>query len=231
MTLAKDLGRLLGAGVLLLLVMLGMGKLLVGVLLDGPVGRLDDRIELDLAQARTASRNALSQAGSSLADPMTVQVALVVLVVLIALLTRCVRPPLFVALAVGLESAIYFLVSTWIPRDRPRVPRLGTADPIASFPSGHAAASLCLYGALAVLAWRLTTNRPLHVFLTAVAVTVPLVVGFCRMYRGFHHLTDVLAGLFLGGVWLWLCTRYLLDGGADRRAKRTHQQPTEPVTA
>lgn len=85
MTLAKDLGRLLGAGVLLLLVMLGMGKLLVGVLLDGPVGRLDDRIELDLAQARTASRNALSQAGSSLADPMTVQV---VLVVLIALLTR-----------------------------------------------------------------------------------------------------------------------------------------------
>jgi hypothetical protein len=88
LTLAKDLGRLLGAGVLLLLVMLGMGKLLVGVLLDGPVGRLDDRIELDLAQARTASRNALSQAGSSLADLMTVQVALVVLVVLIALLTR-----------------------------------------------------------------------------------------------------------------------------------------------
>ena len=67
--------------------------------------------------------------------------------------------------------------------------------------------------------------------MTAVAVMVPLVVGFCRMYRGFHHLTDVLAGFFLGGVWLWLCTRYLLDDGADRRAKRKHQQPAEPVTA
>ncbi len=231
MTLVKDLGRLLGAAVLLLLVMLGLGKLLVGVLLDGPVGRLDDRIEFDLAQARTASRNALSHTGSSLADPMTVQVALVVVVVLVALLIRRLRPPLFVALAVGLESAIYFLVSTWVPRNRPGVPRLGTADPIASFPSGHAAASLCLYGALAVLAWRLTTNRPLQVLLTAVAVTVPVIVGFCRMYRGFHHLTDVLAGLFLGGVWLWLCTRYVLDDHEDGRAKRRHEQPAEPVSA
>ena len=38
----------------------------------------------------------------------------------------------------------------------------------------------------------------------------PPLVGFCRMYRGFHHLTDVLAGLLLGGVWLWLTTRYVL---------------------
>ena len=67
--------------------------------------------------------------------------------------------------------------------------------------------------------------------LTAVAVTVPVIVGFCRMYRGFHHLTDVLAGLFLGGVWLWLCTRYVLDDHEDGRAKRRHEQPAEPVSA
>jgi membrane-associated phospholipid phosphatase len=152
----------------------------------------------------------LSAAGSSLADPRTVQVLLLVLIVGSALLTRRLRPPLFVALAVGLESAIYFLVSSWVPRDRPHVPRPGPADPIASFPSGHAAASVCLYGALAVLAWRLTKNRPLQVLLTGVAVVVPLVVGFCRMYRGYHHLTDVLAGLVLGGVWLSLCTRFVL---------------------
>lgn len=210
MNLLKDLGRLLAAGVLLLVILLGLGKLLVEVLLDGPVGRLDDRIASDLAHGRTGTGNALSQAGSALADPLTVQVLLVVCVVGVALLTRQLRPPLFVALAVGVESAIYFLVSTWVPRDRPHVPRPGPADPIASFPSGHAAASLCLYGALAVLAWRLTSNRPLQLVLTGAAVLVPLVVAFCRMYRGYHHLTDVLAGLLLGGVWLALCTRYVL---------------------
>ena len=210
MTLAKDLGKLLASGLLLLFVMLGLGTLLTSSLLDGPVGRLDDRIETELAQSRSGTGLSLSAAGSSLADPRTVQVLLLVFIVGIALLTRRLRPPLFVALAVGLESAIYFLVSSWVPRDRPHVPRPGPADPIASFPSGHAAASVCLYGALAVLAWRLTKNRPLQVLLTGVAVVVPLVVGFCRMYRGYHHLTDVLAGLVLGGVWLSLCTRYVL---------------------
>jgi undecaprenyl-diphosphatase len=210
MTLPKDLAKLLAAGALLLGVLLGLGKLLVEVLLDGPVGRFDDRIASDLADGRTRTGDSLSRAGSALADPLTVQVLLVVCIVGVALLTRRLRPPLFVALAVGVESAIYFLVSTWVPRDRPHVPRPGPADPIASFPSGHAAASLCLYGALAVLAWRLTSNRPLQLVLTGAAVVVPLVVAFCRMYRGYHHLTDVLAGLLLGGVWLALCTRYVL---------------------
>ncbi len=215
MTLTKDLARLLGFGVLLLGLMLGLGKLLTGLLLDGPVGRFDEQLERDLAQGRTSTGLSLSKAGSFLADPMTVQVLLVVCIVGVALLTRRLRPPLFVALAVGVESAIYFLVSTWVPRDRPHVPRPGPADPIASFPSGHAAASLCLYGALAVLAWRRTSNRPLQLVLTGVAVVVPLVVGFCRMYRGYHHLTDVVAGFLLGGVWLALCTRYVLNERVD----------------
>ena len=130
MTLAKDLGKLLASGLLLLFVMLGLGTLLTSSLLDGPVGRLDDRIETELAQSRSGTGLSLSAAGSSLADPRTVQVLLLVLIVGSALLTRRLRPP--------------------------------------------------------------------------------LVVGFCRMYRGYHHLTDVLAGLVLGGVWLSLCTRYVL---------------------
>ena len=87
---------------------------------------------------------------------------------------------------------------------------------MTSFPSSHSAAAVCLYGGLAVLAWRLTRNRPLQVGLTAVAVVFPLTVGFSRMYRGYHHLTDILAGLLLGGTWLWLCTRFLLADKGQR---------------
>jgi membrane-associated phospholipid phosphatase len=208
--------RLSGLGVLLLGVMLLLGLLLTHVLNGGPVAHFDDGIERALAAHRNATANALTAAGTQLAEPLNVEIALGVLVLAVAAVTRRVRPPLFLALAVGVESAIYFLTSTLVPRDRPHVPRLGIGDPVASYPSGHAAAALCLYGGLAVLAWRCTRSRPLQIGLTTVAVTVPPLVGFCRMYRGFHHLTDILAGLLLGGTWLWLTTRVLL---AEERSR------------
>ena len=202
--------KVLGSGVLLLGAMLLLGLLLTKVLLNGPVGRFDDRIERGLAAHRTGLGNALTNAGTQLAQPLNVEIALVLLVVLLALLTRRVRPPLYLATLVVGESAIYFVASTVIARKRPDVPRLGVGDPIASYPSGHAAVSICLYGGLAVLAWRCTRNRPLQVGLTALALLIPPLVGFCRMYRGFHHLTDILAGLVLGGIWLLVVTRLLL---------------------
>lgn len=185
---------------------------LLGLLLkhSGPVGRFDDDLERTLADHRTSVGTTLTGAGTALADPVDVEVALGVLVVAVALATRRVAPPLFLLLAVGVESVVYFYASTWVARERPHVPRTGPADPLASYPSGHSAAAVCLYGGLAVLAWRLTSRRWLQVGLTALAVGVPLVVGFSRMYRGFHHLTDVLAGLLLGAVWLGLCTRWVL---------------------
>jgi membrane-associated phospholipid phosphatase len=216
----RDLLKLLASGLALLGGTLLLGLLLTHALLHSPVGRLDDSIESGLAAHRTAAGRALTSAGTALADPLNVEVALAVLVVLLAVLTRRVRPPLFLALAVGVESVIYFLSSTWVPRDRPHVPRLGPADPVASYPSGHAAASLCLYGGLAVLAWRCTRHRPLQLAVTAAAVVIPPLVGFSRMYRGFHHLTDVLAGLLLGATWLWLCTRYVLVGDGLVRERR-----------
>jgi undecaprenyl-diphosphatase len=44
---------------------------------------------------------------------------------------------------------------------------------------------------------------------TVVCLVVPVLVGYARLYRGMHHLTDVLVGLANGLVcfvlaWLWL---------------------------
>ena len=213
-------GVLLAAGVLLLAVVVLIGLLLTHVLVHGPVGHLDDAIERSLARSRTGLGNSLTFAGTQLAEPLNVEVALAVLVLLLAAVTRTVRPALFLAVSVIGESAIYFIASSTVPRDRPHVPRLGMGDPIASYPSGHAAASVCLYGALAVLAWRLTSARALQVGLTVVAVVVPPLVGFCRMYRGFHHLTDIVVGLLLGVAWLAVTTRVLLPATTRKAEHR-----------
>ena len=208
--------KVAGSGLALLGVMLLLGRLLTRVLIHGSVGHLDDHIEAALAAHRTAWGNSLTYAATQLAEPLNAEIALGVLVIGLYLVTRRILPPLFLAVAVAGESAIYFLSSTLIPRDRPHVPRLGIGDPRASYPSGHAAASLCLYGGLAVLAWRMTRSRPLQFGLTGLAILLPPLVGFSRMYRGFHHLSDILAGLFLGATWLALTTRLLLAGERTR---------------
>jgi membrane-associated phospholipid phosphatase len=188
----------------------GIGQLLIHVLMHGWVGRTDDSIERQLLGGRTKFWNTVTNAGTQLAQPITVEVALVLLVIAIAVATRKVAPPLFLAVTVGVESGIYFVVSTLDKRPRPSIPRLGVGDPQASYPSGHVAAAICLYGGLAVLAWVLTDRRALQVILTVLALVIPPAVGLCRMYRGFHHLSDVVAGAILGLLWLAVSTRLLL---------------------
>ena len=38
------------------------------------------------------------------------------------------------------------------------------------------------------------------------------------MYRGMHHLTDVLGGLALGGIWLCLVTLVIVAATRQRAA-------------
>ena len=149
------------------------GVWLTHSLVHGWVGRTDDSIERQLLSGRTSFWNTLTNAGTQLAQPITVEVALVVLVIALAVMTRGWIAPTFLALTVGIESGIYFVTSTLDHRPRPSIPRLGIGDPQASYPSGHVAASICLYGGLAVLAWVLTDRRWLQWTLTVVAVVVP----------------------------------------------------------
>jgi membrane-associated phospholipid phosphatase len=45
---------------------------------------------------------------------------------------------------------------------------------------------------------------------------VPVVVGLSRLYRGMHHLSDVVVGLVIGIVSLWVTWRVVRSGPASR---------------
>ena len=69
-----------------------------------------------------------------------------------------------------------------------------------SFPSGHVAATFALYGSLALIATLHHSNK-VRVFLQWVfAVVAVVAVAFARVYRGAHHVSDVIAGAALGIV-------------------------------
>lgn len=71
-----------------------------------------------------------------------------------------------------------------------------------SFPSGHAAQAILVYGMLAAL----VALGPVTSRVRAAALAVPLVasaaVGFAMVFRNAHWLSDMLAGYAVGIAWL-----------------------------
>jgi len=75
-----------------------------------------------------------------------------------------------------------------------------------SFASGHTIAATLLYGQLLLFLLPLLKTRHWRVVCICSAASLVFVVGFSRVALGAHFLTDVLAAMFFGIVWLMLCT-------------------------
>ena len=71
-----------------------------------------------------------------------------------------------------------------------------------SFPSGHATAAIALYGVLAYIFSQLPKKTPRRYVALIVLLLLIVLVGFSRIYLGFHYLSDVIAGYAVGALWL-----------------------------
>lgn len=111
-------------------------------------------------------------------------------------------------LAMALQASIFVATTHLTGRPRPQVPHLDPAPPTSSFPSGHVGAGFALYWSLALVAQRIP-NAGLRRVVTAVLVVIPLLIAWARLYRGMHHLSDIVVGALNGILcvvvaWLWL---------------------------
>jgi len=111
----------------------------------------------------------------------------------------------FAVAALGAE-ALDQIMKLLFNRPRPE-PFFGLASPIThSFPSGHAMVSCCFFGVLAMILaargvpWARSRFKRMAIF-AAAALLVGL-MGFSRVYLGFHYPTDVLAGYAAAVIWL-----------------------------
>ena len=77
-----------------------------------------------------------------------------------------------------------------------------------SFPSGHSAGAVVMFGMLAYLACCLLPVR-WHRKVLVMAMALALAVGASRVFLGVHFASDVIAGFASGAVWLLLCIRGL----------------------
>src|SRR6058998_1577841 len=74
-----------------------------------------------------------------------------------------------------------------------------------SFASGHTIAATLLYGQLALFILPAVKSRHWRRLTVASAVLLIALVGFSRIALGAHFLTDVLAAIVFGVLWLAFC--------------------------
>jgi len=106
----------------------------------------------------------------------------------------------------GVRPIVLFGWMTW-DRARPKLIGDGIAAPgLHSFPSGHAALAMAVYGFLIYLWVRRSGSvieRALGVFLLLFIVTL---VSVARVRLGSHWPSDIIAGAGLGVAWLIVVT-------------------------
>ena len=199
---------LLASWVLIAGTLFGLGKLITSY-----APGFDEAVPRWLAAHRTSTLNTvsdyISQAGNS---HWIMAVGLIIVPVALAL-TRRWRPAVFVAVVMVGELGLFLSLATIVHRARPLVTQLDGHLPTSAFPSGHTAATTCLYGALAILV--VPRTRGLWRWLAIVtAVLMPALVALSRMYRGEHHPLDVAGGILLALLWLAAVT-FALRPNAD----------------
>jgi len=89
-----------------------------------------------------------------------------------------------------------------------------------SFPSGHALGSAVAFGALAYLAFRAIRSWPVKTAVIALLYTLVASVALSRVYLGVHWISDVLAGVTVGTVWVTTTTVAYETARRIRRMRR-----------
>ena len=152
-------------------------------------------------------------------------VSLAICVVFLAI-TRRWRPVVYIATLMFGELAAFLAAAAVVKRPRPDVTHLDRHLPTSAYPSGHTAATCCLYAALAILVIGHARGWWRWLFLIP-AIAMPVLVALSRMYRGEHHPTDILGSLLFCALWL-TATSLLIKTNADSRTAGRRSSEVRP---
>lgn len=209
--------RTAGVVVLLLaldyLLLVGLGLLVTKVLDHSSWLTAEDEISEDLAHNRDHTLNDVSYVLSGIGNTGAIIGALAVVAIALVVATRRWRLSVFLVLAVSGQALVFLLVQFVVRRPRPSVHRLDSGIPTSSYPSGHTGAATALFiGSALLIAWYVR-RRWLRTMSIVVLVSAPLLVAIGRLYRGAHHLTDILAAYVNGAITIAIAAGVILARG------------------
>jgi undecaprenyl-diphosphatase len=175
-----------------------LGLLVTRVLLHvHGVAHDDEALVSFLARHRSTGLTDASLVGSIIAGGVVLPIVAGVGAVVAAALRQW-RVAAFLPFALGVESGSYRATTLVVHRHRPTVHRLEQLPVNASYPSGHTAAAIAIYGGIALLLSSRLASRKARVAVWTFALLIPVYVAFARMYRGMHHPLDIAGGVLIG---------------------------------
>jgi undecaprenyl-diphosphatase len=191
------------AWVLIVGIIVGIGEL---VTKGGNGNVLGDRtIPHWFAAHRTPGWTHWSLIFSTLGATQAILIGALATCVVFLAVTRRWRPVVFVAALMFGELGAFLVAAAVVHRPRPDVTQLDQHLPTSAYPSGHEAATCCLYIAIAILVIGHARGWWRWLFLVP-AIAMPVLVALSRLYRGEHHPTDLLASLLFSALWLTAAT-------------------------
>jgi membrane-associated phospholipid phosphatase len=199
---------------------------------EGQTQQLDDGILLWLNSHSTPLLDELALQITAVGNGLTVAVIGLVACAFLWSMRERVGVLLLVLAVVGGDTFNRVLKDAF-HRPRPELFMLETpyARPVsASFPSGHATASMVLYLVLAYLLVRLGGKGVFRWVVLTVAGLLIVLIGVSRMYLGVHYPSDVLAGYVFGFCWAVFCTFIIEAVRGLRRGRRRQAQGVQPVS-
>lgn len=172
--------------------------LAAAVMASATVGRLDlaavGTVHASSAEPFTDWMLALTALGATHSILLITALALAALAA-----ARQWRGALTLALSVATTEMVVALAKNLVSRPRPPAEDAVAHAQGFSFPSGHAAAAMAVYGVLVLLAAR-SFNGAARTLVALAGALVVLGVGVSRVYLGVHYPTDVMAGWLTGGT-------------------------------
>lgn len=173
----------------------------------------DEPVQRSVEGARTPWLDAVVKGISQLGGTPIAVIGLFVLLALV--LAQCRSLALVLTAATVARPLIEWTLKRMVDRPRPNLERLVHGEG-PSFPSGHPLAAIALWGLLPPVVALLTHRRRLWWWSVIFSVSVIVLVAISRVYLGVHWLSDVVAALVLGALYL-LAVEWLLDWHHDRR--------------
>ena len=209
----SDIGLLIVGLFGLVAIFYALGRFVVS---SSSITSADQRIAEWFVERRTPAIDTMSLFGSYLAETLVKVVVTAVLALGMTIAWRRWREPLLMIVPLILEATAFITITFLVGRSRPDVERLDTSPVGSSFPSGHVAAA-AVYLAIVIIVFWHTRNRWIRLATLLLMVSIPVIVGASRLYRGMHFLSDVIAGTILG--LLSLALGWFLVQRMSRRAE------------
>jgi undecaprenyl-diphosphatase len=194
--IAEAAALVVGGAAAVIAVLVAAGLVTTHLLVHS-VGSWDDHVNNWFARHRTSTDNTITADFTLLANTMGI-VAVAAVVALIAAVRHHLRLAIALVIALGVELVGFLLTNMIVARPRPHVSHVGSTPSTFSWPSGHVAATLVLYGGVALVVAMVTRRPAVRILAWTLPVILVPCVALSRIYRGDHHPTDAVAGLILG---------------------------------